>query len=124
MKQNDAVQVRAENVTTGEERRNSTCLGLSTAKQNHEQTHYKANNDWDVFQDPMRESDESNEIILQGWTIQCTALTVLQKTIRQEFSLNILSDMWQPHSHAHDWATVEGLLKSKSCEIEHRDFVS
>lgn len=57
MKQNDTVQVRAENVTTGEERRNSTCLGLSTAKQNHEQTHYKANNDWDVFQDPMHESD-------------------------------------------------------------------
>jgi len=79
MKRNDKVQVRAENVTTGEERRNSTCLGLSTAKQNHEQTHYKANNYWDVFQDPMHESDLH---ILQGWAIQCTALP---KTISQEF---------------------------------------
>lgn len=59
MKQADTVQVRAENVTTGEKRRNSTCLELSTAKQNHEQTHHKANNDWDVFQDPIHKSESA-----------------------------------------------------------------
>lgn len=59
MKQADTVQVRAENVTTSEERRNSTCLELSTAKQNHEQTHHKANNDWDIFQDPTHKSESA-----------------------------------------------------------------
>lgn len=49
--------MRVENVTTGEERKNSTCLGFHQLNK----TIHKTNNDWDVSQNPGQESESTHK---------------------------------------------------------------
>lgn len=53
--------MRVQNVTTEEERRNSTCLGFHELNKTI-QTHHKTNNDWDVSQNPAQKSESTHKL--------------------------------------------------------------